>query len=106
METETELTNRWETKFGKWVDRVGVARLIRELEARGLSYGRVGVYAWVKGSTPKPETVLALVEIAKALGPSTKMKLTLEDVLEHSALVENLPGKDPFLGRPPMKARA
>lgn len=75
---------RWRTRFGSWVNRRGVASIVRELAHRPhTAITRRTVYGWLEGHTPHPDRALALVRLAGG-------EITLDDIYGHRAELARL----------------
>lgn len=77
---------RWNSKFARFVERYGVARIATELHI-----DPTAIYHWIRAVTrPKPELAAIIQRIAGQHGT----KLTLDDIYGHSA---NLRSADPSI---------
>lgn len=67
--------NRWDSKFGQFVQGYGVERLAKEL-----GVGPSAVYHWIRGSvSPHPAKAISIQRLAKRAGTV----LTLDEIYEH-----------------------
>lgn len=72
---------RWRTRFGSWVDRVGVSTLTERLRSAGHPVTRKAVYNWLAGEhAPRPACAAAIVSISRG-------RVGLADVYGHRARV-------------------
>jgi len=71
---------RWETRFGQWVDLIGVFRIVEALgEDPSLSVTSHAVYDWLRGEcAPNPKRAIALVELSGG-------EITLDAIYRHRA---------------------
>lgn len=71
--------DRWETKFGDWVQRLGVAQIRKAMKERSEPVTRGAIYAWVAGrARPNPKKANLLVEISKL--KDSPFAITLEEI--------------------------
>lgn len=77
--------DRWATKFGAFVRKYGVEKLVTEFRKREESITVSAVYYWVRGTAaPRPRKAAILVE----LSATEESPLTLEDIYSHAAQVK------------------
>jgi len=68
---------RRRTRFGRFIDGVGVGRLAQELEGLGVGVSRHALYGWLSGRIrPRPEAAMALRRLSKG-------ELEIEDIYRH-----------------------
>jgi hypothetical protein len=82
--------NRWETKFGAWVHKLGVAEFCRRMKAKGEEVTRGAIYAWVAGRAyPTHGKAKIIVEISGE--PGSPCALTLDEVYAQPKAPDRVP---------------
>jgi hypothetical protein len=76
---------RWQTRFGSWVDEIGVFRIVDALgHDPDLAVTSHAVYRWLSGNcAPNPRRARALVELSGG-------ELTLEVIYDHTREMKRL----------------
>jgi hypothetical protein len=71
------MSNRWKSKFARFVMAYGVERL-----ARGLEIDPSAIYHWIRGATAPRRVHAAIIQrLAREAG----VKLTLDQIYQHSS---------------------
>ncbi len=78
-------SNRWESRFGRFIQSYGVAHLATELEIQPGA-----IYQWIRGITaPRPAYAAAIRDLAHGSG----FRLSLDEIYGHrSSLLAADPG--------------
>ena len=77
---------RWESKFGRFVSKVGAENL-----ADQLGVDRTAVYHWIRGSTsPQTSTAIEIRSLAREQG----FRISFDDIYANSSRRVSVPGAE------------
>ena len=86
---------RWQTRFGRWVDDVGVNAIVAELRPDpSLRCTSKAVRQWLKGHAPRPERARALVQFSQRI----ERPISLDAIYSHRFELEDLRRRDAGVG--------